>query len=299
MASRIIRRVLTGLFVLVLIVVAAIGVIYLLSSRRLNHVYAVTPVSLTIPDDSTTLERGRHLATARLGCTDCHGSDLGGSIVVDGMPFGRFVGSNLTTGGVGRSYTDADWVRAIRDGVRPDGRALTFMPSQVFALLSAEDLAATIAYVKSAPPVTRSLPGTAVGPIGRMLIVFNKAALIPAEVIDHSAAPPAAPWPGATPEYGQYLVSTSGCAECHGKGLSGGKINGGPDDPPAQNITPTGIGSWSEADFIRALREGTRPDGTRINTFMPWQSMGKMSDEELLSIYRYLRTVPPKPYGQG
>ncbi len=297
MASRIVKRLFGTILVLILLVVLGVGVVYLLSSQHLNRVYSVTPVALTIPTDSATLERGRHLVTVRLGCTGCHESDLGGKVFIDAMPFGRFVASNLTSSGAAGSYTDADWVRAIRNGLRPNGKPLLFMPSQVFAALSAEDLAATIAYVKSVQPVTRTLAASAVGPIGRALIVFKKAQLLPAELIDHQASLPVAPWPAATAEYGNYLVSTGGCFVCHGPGLSGGKLAGAPEDPPARNITPTGIGSWSEADFIRALREGTRPDGTKINPFMPWQTMGKMSDDELLAIYRYLRTVPARENG--
>lgn len=299
MASKLVRRLGAALgFVLVPILIGA-AVLYFESSRQINHRYEVTPAPLAIPSDSATLERGRHLVTVRLACTDCHSADLGGQVFIDAMPFGRFVSANITPGGIGRTYSDADWVRSIRNGVRPDGSALLFMPSHVFAHLGADDLAAVIAYVKSVPPVTRVLPASAVGPIGRMLLVTGKAALIPAKLIDQHAPFPTVPPVGVTAEYGHYLVTSGGCAECHGPGLSGGKFAGGPDDPPAQNITPTGIGQWTEADFFRAMRQGLRPDGTAIKPFMPWQTMGKMTDDELRAIYLYLKTVPPKPYGKG
>ncbi len=51
------------------------------------------------------------------------------------------------------------------------------------------------------------------------------------------------------------------------------------------------------ADFIRALRDGKRPDGTAIKEAMPWKAYGQMSDAELKAIYAYLRTVPPVPKG--
>lgn len=72
-----------------------------------------------------------------------------------------------------------------------------------------------------------------------------------------------------------------------------------PGAPPAQNITPAGIGKWSEADFFRALRVGKRPDGSTINTLMPWELTSQMSDDEIKALLFYLRTVPPKQTGTG
>ena len=173
------------------------------------------------------------------------------------------------------------------------------MPSDVFASLGAEDLGAVIAYVKSIPPVTRELPATALGPIGRMLVATNKAPLVIARNIDQDAPLPVPPPEGETPEYGRYLVASGGCYACHGPSLSGGKFAGGPEDPPASNLTPAGIGQWSEQDFFRAFREGTRPGGTPIHPFMPWRTMGRMTDSELRAIYLYLKTVPPRPFGDS
>ena len=69
--------------------------------------------------------------------------------------------------------------------------------------------------------------------------------------------------------------------------------------PIVANLTPheSGLKDWTEADFMRALREGKRPDGTTINEAMPWKSYGQMGDTELKAIYAYLRTVPPEPEG--
>ena len=55
---------------------------------------------------------------------------------------------NLTPGGVGGTYTDTDWIRALRHGVAPDGTPLVFMPSWEYYYLSKEDLGALIAYLK-------------------------------------------------------------------------------------------------------------------------------------------------------
>ena len=63
--------------------------------------------------------------------------------------------------------------------------------------------------------------------------------------------------------------------------------------PGAANITPVGIGSWSEGDFLRAVRQHKRPNGTDVAEGMP-RAYGLMSDEELRLIFTYLKTVPPK-----
>ncbi len=296
MASKIVRRLGIIVGVLVLLIALTGASMYVMSGRALSRKYPVAAESLTIPTDFNTIERGKHLVTGRLVCVDCHANDLGGRVVIDGMPFARIVASNLTGGGVGARYTDADWVRALRHGVRPDSTSLIFMPSDVFTHLSAADLTAVIAYIKSVPPVTRQLPSTELGPVGRMLVATNKAPLVMARLIDHEAPIPAMPQEGETTEYGGYLVASGGCYVCHGAALSGGKFAGSPDDPPGTNITPTGIGSWTRDDFLRAFRTGKRPNGTAINPFMPWPTMGKMTDTELGAIYSFLKTVPAKSY---
>jgi hypothetical protein len=67
-----------------------------------------------------------------------------------------------------------------------------------------------------------------------------------------------------------------------------------------RNITPdsaTGIGRWSEGDFVKAVRTGIRPDGTKLNEAMPFQQFSSFSDDEISAIWMYLRTVPAKAYG--
>jgi len=68
---------------------------------------------------------------------------------------------------------------------------------------------------------------------------------------------------------------------------------GFPAKPP--NITPhpeTGIGKWSEADFVQAMRIGVTPSGKKLKPFMPWPKLKRMTDDDLHAIYACLRTVP-------
>lgn len=284
---------------LVLIALGVLGGVYVASSAKLNKHYAIPQQALALSvSNPPSVEHGKHLAWAISKCVECHGEDLSGSVLQGRAA--RVVAANLTRGqgGVGGLLTDADWVRAIRHGVGPDGRALLIMPSQSYQFLSDADLADIIAYVKSVPPVDNTLPRTDVHLLGRVLLVAGKLAPPPADLVDHATRPPADVKPAVTAEYGRYIALTGGCIGCHGTGLSGGPIPGLPPNAPhAANITPTGIGKWSDGEFFRALRVGKRPDGSTINRLMPWRLTSLMTDDEIKALLLYLRSVPPKPTG--
>ena len=280
------------------LVLAGLAVVYAVSERNFNRRYDVQPAAVAVRANPQTIARGKHIALTR-GCTDCHGDNLGGKTFIDAPPMARLFASNLTpgAGGVGRAYRDADWVRAIRHGVGPRGNALLFMPSHEYNGLSDEDAGALVAYLKSLPPVDHALPGNSVGPVGRVLYLTGQMPLVPAELIAHDSRPRAAPPAGPTAAYGKYLAA--GCTGCHGTGFTGGKIAGPPGIPQAANLTmhPTGLAGWTEQDFIRALREGKRPDGSAIDPFMPWRTTARMTDDELRALWAYLRTLPPGEKG--
>lgn len=262
-----------------------------LSRRTLNRRFEVTPAALVIPTDSASIERGRHLAIAIAKCTDCHGEDLGG-VAMEMGPMGTFPASNLTAGRGGRPRSDADWVRAIRHGVAADGRPLVFMPSLPYSSLGAVDLGAIIAWVKSMPPVDRELPPLRLGPIGRILIATKPGRLVPAVMLDHTAPLPADHSPGPTAEYGRYITVVGGCTYCHGDNLAGGIKEGPPGTPASANLHPDGpTANWTEADFVTALRTGTRPDGSVINPFMPWRATRLMTDDEIQAVWLYVRSL--------
>lgn len=297
--SKLGKWLLRGLVGLVaLLLVALIGV-YFISEQRVNRSYQVQAPAIPIPTDAEAIAEGQRLFTVR-GCLDCHKENGAGGILIDDPLLGRVSAANLTAGqgGVGGIYKDVDWVRAIRHGVGPDGKPLLIMPSQEFNGINDTDTGAIIAYLKSLPPVDTEMPVDKLGPLGRILLVANAIPIIPAEVIDHTVRP-AAIEPDVTVEYGEYLGQT--CKGCHGLTLSGGPIPGVPAEPPyPANLTPheaTGLGSWTEADFIRALREGERPDGSAIDPQMPWKAFGQMTDTELKALWLYLQSVPAKEYG--
>jgi mono/diheme cytochrome c family protein len=283
-----------------LVIAVAAGAIYLISENKLNRTIDVPTEAVAIPTATASIQRGQHLASAVASCIDCHSPTLGGRVFIDDPMLGRIVAANLTRGrgGVGSTFSDADYVRAIRHGVDPSGRGLLIMPADDYTHFSDADLGAIIAYVRSRPAVDNQLPANELRVLGRILFATNQLPLQTADSIDHAAPRPPAPQPGPTVEYGNYLAQSAGCPTCHGPGLSGGKIQqGSPTAPLAANITPAGIGDWSEADFVKVIRTGTRPDGRVLNTYMPWPFYAQMTDEELRAIWRFLQAVPPRTTG--
>jgi mono/diheme cytochrome c family protein len=171
------------------------------------------------------------------------------------------------------------------------------MPSEVFVHLSDEDLGAIVAYFRQVPPIDREVPRTGFGPLGRALLATGKLDILVAPKTPRLA--PVARVPRAPArDYGRYLAHISGCHGCHGYGLSGGRVAGPPGLPPASNLTPAGaLAGWTEADFVRLMRTGTRPGGGAVHEFMPWRVNGNMTDEELHALWEYLRSVPAKAFG--
>lgn len=86
---------------------------------------------------------------------------------------------------------------------------------------------------------------------------------------------------------GEYVATLSGCTVCHQSG--GGKLH-------ASNITPdrdAGIGTWSDAQIIKAVREGIRPDGQRLAPMMPYPFYHAMTDADAKALVAFMRTMPP------
>ncbi|RMF87744.1 MAG: cytochrome C [Nitrospinota bacterium] len=101
---------------------------------------------------------------------------------------------------------------------------------------------------------------------------------------------------------GEYLFRASGGCGCHTDPKKGAFLAGGrPLKTPfgvvySTNITPdpvTGIGRWSDADFIRAMTEGKGPDGKHYFPVFPYTSFTRMTRQDLLDLKAYLFSVPP------
>ena len=97
----------------------------------------------------------------------------------------------------------------------------------------------------------------------------------------------------AAVQRGKYLVTIGICQACHLKNLAGGRRTGG---NLSANITPdreTGIGAWTDEQIIEAIRNGKRPDGSRVRPSMGVFWYHDLSDTDVRAIVGYLRSIPP------
>lgn len=242
--------------------------------------------------------RGRHLVSSRYACGECHGDDLGGGTMIDAFPMGTVLGPNLTlgTGSVTAAYTAREWDWAVRHGILPDGRP-SMMPSEDFARMSDQELGDIVSYIRSLPAVDRIMAPPTLGPVGKVLVATSRLPMSVSRIASHDQPHPRVP-PPTEPSvaFGAHLAAT--CTGCHGANLAGGPITAGdPSWPPARNLTsdPSGLGTWEYQDFVRAMREGIRKDGTsiRIPMTLLMRYAQAMSDIELEAIWVYLRSLPP------
>ncbi len=118
-----------------------------------------------------------------------------------------------------------------------------------------------------------------------------------------SAQEPVRSDPASDADRGRILFNTAGCANCHtdsksdGRPLAGGVTIETPFGTfRAPNITPDpehGIGRWSDADFIQAMRQGVAPDGRHYYPAFPYTSYTRMTDEDMLAIKRHVFAAEP------
>jgi mono/diheme cytochrome c family protein len=283
-----------------LILLAAVA-LYARTRLEFSRTYDMQVEPIAIRRGVDSVEHGKHLAA--ILCAECHGSDLGGTpnwLVLPGIAV--ISPPNLTAGqgSVTAGFTDEDWIRVLRHGVKRDGRSVFVMRSVDFYFLSDRDLGDLLAYVQSVPPVDRqhaTLESAQLTFLGGVL--YGAGAFgnqLGASRIQQDSRPSSFPEPGVAAAYGEYLVNINGCRACHGAELAGGK----PPDPQsvlAPNLTPGGeLSAWTGADFIRAMRTGTALSGHELDPrFMPWQYKGQMTDTELKAIFLYLQSLPKLP----
>jgi mono/diheme cytochrome c family protein len=277
---------------LMVVLLVAYTIIYFMSENRLNKSYALEVKPVNIPSGPEAIAIGERMVKIR-DCAGCHNEKFQGKVFIEDPALGRVIAPNLT-GGKGSptaTYTNQDWVRAIRHGLNKENKPLKIMPSEVFYSISNKDLGYMIAYLKALPKVNSNLPPTELRPLARTLLTFNVIPLLPYERIDHQAPIQEEVLPSVSAEYGKYLSTT--CTGCHGGDFKGGEPHGD-GSPRIANITPSGnLGKWSEEDFKKVLRTGVTPEGKKLDTkFMPWNMTKDMTDEELKAIYLYLKSLP-------
>lgn len=266
------------------------------------------PVHAADSADATLLQRGQYLATAG-DCAACHtapgGQPYAGGLAVP-TPVGAIISTNITpsaSAGIGR-YSERQFARALRRGVRADGRHLyPAMPYTSYALLTDEDVRALYAYFRhGVAPVERKLPPT------RLPFPFNLRASMAAWNLLFLERQPFTPDPAKSPEWnrGAYLVrGLAHCSTCHtprnllmaeqpSRALAGGMVGVW----RAPNITSdanSGIGAWSEQALVDYLKTGHARGKAQAAGPMAEavdHSLQYLTPTDLQAIATYLKTVP-------
>lgn len=275
----------------------AAGAAVFLSDRKMNRIVDVKVASVDLATLTPDLQRGEYLFVTR-ACSECHGNDGGGHVMIDDVKSGFFIRApDITTGGIVASYSDTDWVRLLRHGVKPSGKPVFIMPSEDYSQMADEDIASLVAYIRGLPAAPENKVEIRLPLMLKAMYAFG-AMKDSAAKIDHTR-----PAPSRVPEdlhaKGAYVANT--CAGCHGQGLAGGKIPGAPPAwPAAANLTGVQDGVMlryeSAAAFRTMMRTGKRADGTPI-AIMPFANFAAMDDSELDALFAFLKTLPPKASG--
>jgi mono/diheme cytochrome c family protein len=272
--------------------------------------------------DPEVVARGRYLAYGPAACAYCHVPksewprlDAGDALPLSGLhlfrlPLGDLYSANLTPDadtGIGRR-TDGELARILRHGVRADGRAA--FPFMEFQNLSDEDLTALVSFLRSQPATRNAVPDHRLSPLGKALMAFAIGPKGPDEA-PMRTSPPAV----ASEARGAYLAnSVASCASCHtdrnrrdgsfvGPKFAGGQLMDVAADetkvfvPP--NLTPdpetSPIGQWTEEAFLVRFRQGEVVQGSP----MPWGAYARMTEDDMRSVFRYLRALPPVKHATG
>ena len=307
------RKILIGVGSL-LVVILLSGSVFV--SARQNLRFDDTPYpDVAASTDSAVIARGRYLVRDVAPCAGCHGDPaqraayasgadvpLVGGFAFD-IPPGKFYTRNLTgdsASGLG-SVSDKAIARALRFGVGHDGRAL--LPFMEMQGLADDDLRAVVSYLRTQPAVHNTVPPHHFNVLGKIV----KATVL-SKPVGPAATPLAQAPHGTSIETGRYLVeSVALCWSCHTERSQmtgaftgpryGGTKNFKEIDDPTHSWSPPNItsdpetgrlGKMNEDQFVARFRQGRVIPGSP----MPWQAFSRMNEEDLRSIYRYLKSVP-------
>jgi mono/diheme cytochrome c family protein len=255
------------------------------------------------------LERGTYLMESIVACANCHiqrdkgkplfDRGLSGGLLFDEEPFKAYA-SNITPDketGIG-NWTDAQLVKAIREGIRPDGSLIgPPMPITFYRGMADDDVRAIVAYLRAQAPVKNAVPKSEY----RIKLPPNYGPAIKRKVV--------APSPTDSRKYGAYLAGPLGhCLDCHTpwvKGIPDMKRAGAGGNPfkgpwgvsVARNLTPhaSGLKGWSDAEIARAIREGVRKDGSELKPPMAFGWYKNINDGDMKALISYLRSLKPLP----
>lgn len=296
-----------------IIVVAILGFVTFISLWGTGSYEAKVPEIPAVTITPERIARGAKLSS--MLCYKCHFNPgtgkLTGRYLDEAPQFGKIASRNITHDkeiGIG-SWTDAQLIYFIRTGIHPFKNKYIppYMPK--LAHISDEDLNSLIAYLRSEDPVLQAsnteLPESELSFLTKFLcfVAFKPFPLPEAPIAD--------PDTNNQVEWGKYIaLNQMECFSCHSKNFksndyfnpekSEGFFGGGNDMTDmdgnkiyTRNLTmdeETGIGKWTEDQFVKAVITGVLPSGPAVR--YPMVPYTGLSESEAKAIYAYLKTIP-------
>jgi mono/diheme cytochrome c family protein len=238
------------------------------------------------PGASARVTHGQRISRV-LGCQGCHGEQLDGQLWDnDPIGYGVMWASNLT-----RSIptmTDAQLRSLLTTGVHPRRRDLWVMPSEIFQHLSANDLNALVAYLRTLPPRGQPSPDPVLGPRAVAEAKSGKVKAASSLVEELKTDGPADL--GSDHALGRYIARVT-CAECHGP-----KLKGREGDTPDLIVAS----AYTRPEFERLITEGLPTGGRKLKPLMQSVAKGRYSNlttDERDALYGYLKALAEQPSG--
>jgi cytochrome c553 len=259
--------------------ICAAAYVWIGSELILNARHPVRPEPL--PKPSPAAVAGALHQMRVMGCTSCHGEGLRGKLMFEQANVARVYAPNVPL--LIADMTDEQVAQAMRQGVRPDGRAMWVMPAKVIARLDREETAAIIAYLRTLPRTGRQTPPIEILPLGRVGLVTRKFSPEPAHLAAYKASYPVDLGPELAA--GRKFAAVV-CAECHGPALGGMTMEDG-NTPPDLKV----VGAYDLPAFTTLMRTG-KPIGGRdlgLMTAISKENLVHMTDAEIADLYAYLK----------
>lgn len=308
------KKVFKILLIIIVVFVVLVGILASYIALRSIPKYDVEKINVKVESTPARVERGVKLAS--MLCRNCHYNNatqkFTGKELKEAPQFGTIYSANITqdpVAGIGK-WSDGDIIYLIRTGIKPDGQYIPpYMPKLIH--ISDEDLYSIVAFLRSSNNWVQAdntrKPESKPSFLTKFLITIGAAKPFPypKEKI---------PEPDTTDlvKWGKYISCYElECFSCHSRDFakndfytpekSKGFFGGGNEMYNEEgkklvtlNITMdenTGIGKWTEEQFIKAVKTGQVPDGGPALRY-PMQPYSNLSDQEVRAIYAYLKTVP-------
>lgn len=258
------------------------------------------------------VEEGARIAS--MLCISCHGGEdgtLSGKELLDVKRFGDIYAPNITqhqTAGIA-DYTDGELIYLFRTGIKKDGQlSPPYMPK--FRYMADEDIKSIVAFLRSDHRLVQA--SEVIQPEIKPSFLTKFLMFVAFDPLSYPEEEIVAPEPSDQIAFGKYIATAKfECYSCHSADFarmdimvpenSAGYFGGGNkmlDLDGNMVFTPnitmdktTGIGDWSEEEFVNCVQYGLRPNGGPAAEYpmIPWV---KMTNEEASAIFAYLKSIP-------